>query len=156
MVMVLPLLCLFLFAVVDLGRTVYLHAELATAVRAVCRYVEEHPASAPAYASLKEVAIMASPSLDSDELELGVQIDVGECEDHVYAHRLYNVESEAFVERIAHTQTRSIDVTLTAKGRYLTPVGSLIATGSGQGNAMFSFGVHARGVEDTTVGGGVW
>lgn len=156
MVMVLPLLCLFLFAVVDLGRTVYLYAELTTAARAVCRYVEEHPASTPAYAALKEVAITASPSLDSEGLELAVQIDWGEYRNQTYAHRLYRVESGAFVERVAHTQTRLIDVTLTAQGRYLTPVGALVATGSGQGNAMFSYGAHARGVGDTTAGGGVW
>ena len=97
-VIALPLLLLFLFAVVDLGRSVFLSMALDDAAHAVCEAASGHPAGDVAESQLREAAFAAAPALDRDDLHLDVSVRYGEFEDRPYEHRFYNERTDAYDE----------------------------------------------------------
>lgn len=156
-VVALPLLLLFLFAVVDLGRSVFLHMALEDAAHAVCREASGHPAGDVAESRLREAAFAAAPALARDGLRLDVGVRFGEAEDFEYAHRFYDGASGQFVERPSRVRSRPVEVALVLEGGYLTPLGAALSSGGeGEGSGRFSFRAQVRGVADATVEGGAW
>ena len=155
-VLALPLLLVFLFAVVDLGRTVFLNMALGDAAHAACRAVCASGSGSAAVEVAREAALAASPSLAAEGLWLQVSVDVGDREEESYAHRLYDAEARSFVERPSKVAHRDVRVELELKGAHLTPVGSLLAEAAGREGAGFSYASSATGERDATVEGGVW
>ena len=137
-VIALPLLLLFLFAVVDLGRSVFLSMALDDAAHAVC-----------------EAAFAAAPALDRDDLHLDVSVRYGEFEDRPYEHRFYNERTDAYDERTSFARSRPVEVSLVLEGAYLTPLGAGLSSG-GEGSGRFAFRAQVRGAADATVEGGAW
>lgn len=156
-VVALPLLLLFLFAVVDLGRSVFLSMALDDAAHAACREASGHPAGDVAESQLREAAFAAAPALDRAGLRLGVSVRYGEMEDRAYAHRFYNDATGAYDERTSYARSRPVEVSLELAGQYLTPLGAALSGGSeGEGAGRFAFHAQVRGVADETVEGGAW
>lgn len=154
-IVALPLLLVFLFAVIDLGRVVFLGAEANTAAYAVCRRVEDRPETARSHEALQEAAVEASPSLAGEGLKLEVVAAVGEIEERTFVYRLRDGEDDSFSERPARTQTRSVEVHLAVGAGYLTPLGTLIASAQGKPEASFLCEARVQGLIDETVDGGV-
>ena len=123
-VIALPLLLLFLFAVVDLGRSVFLSMALDDAAHAVCEAASGHPAGDVAESQLREAAFAAAPALDRDDLHLDVSVRYGEFEDRPYEHRFYNERTDAYDERTSFARSRPVEVALVLEGAYLTPLGA--------------------------------
>lgn len=155
-VVALPLLLSLLCASLDIGRVVFLGAEVNSAAHAVCRRVEAHPQAAASSKELAKVALEASPSLGGEGLALSATASVGSVEQQVYGHKLRDTEWGGFRERPARVQTRPVTVSVSVKGRYLTPVGALIARATGVGDGSFTCRSAARGTVDATVEGGAW
>lgn len=156
-VVALPLLLLFLFAVVDLGRSVFLSMALDDAVHAVCREASGHPAGDAAESQLREAAFAAAPALARDDMRLEVSVRYGDVEDRAYAHRFFNDATDAYDERTSYARSRPVEVSLGLEGRYLTPLGAALSGGSeGEGAGRFVFHAQVRGVADATVEGGAW
>ena len=132
-VIALPLLLLFLFAVVDLGRSVFLSMALDDAAHAVCEAASGHPAG--------DVA--------------DVSVRYGEFEDRPYEHRFYNERTDAYDERTSFARSRPVEVSLVLEGAYLTPLGAGLSSG-GEGSGRFAFRAQVRGAADATVEGGAW
>ncbi|MFQ9179185.1 MAG: TadE family protein [Eggerthella lenta] len=118
-VIALPLLLLFLFAVVDLGRSVFLSMALDDAAHAVCEAASGHPAGDVAESQLREAAFAAAPALDRDDLHLDVSVRYGEFEDRPYEHRFYNERTDAYDERTSFARSRPVEVALVLEGAYL-------------------------------------
>lgn len=152
----LPLLLTFLLALLDIGRVVFLAAETDTAAHAVRCLVEAQAESASRPGDLDRSAREASPSLGGEGLELDIVASVGEVERREYGHKLFDGKERAFFERSAQVSTRPLEVTVSVRGYYLTPVGALIAQASGVPDASFSCKAHVRGLVDETIEGGVW
>lgn len=156
-VIALPLLLLFLFAVVDLGRSVFLSMALDDAAHAVCREASEHPAGDVEESQLRKAAFAAAPALDRDDVRLDVSVRYGEVEDRTYAHRFYDEATGTYDERASHARSRSVEVELVLEGGYLTPLGAALPGGVGSGGAgRFAFRAQVGGVADATVEGGAW
>lgn len=156
-VIALPLLLLFLFAVVDLGRSVFLSMALDDAAHAVCREASGHPTGDAAESQLRAAALAAAPALERDGLHLVVSVRYGEVEDRAYAHRFYNEATGAYDERTSYARSRPVEVSLVLEGAYLTPLGAALSSGGeGAGAGRFAFRAEIRGVADATVEGGVW
>lgn len=154
-VLALPILLAFLFAVVDVGRAVFLHMALEDAAHAACRVAADRPAEATA-AGLHKAAVAASPALSGDGLRLVVSARFGEAQTTTYVHRLPAGEPGVFEEREAHVRFRPIEVEAVLEGRYLTPLGSALAFAGGSGDSSFRFVSISTGVSDETVEGGAW
>ena len=146
-VIALPLLLLFLFAVVDLGRSVFLSMALDDAAHAVCEAASGHPAGDVAESQLREAAFAAAPALDRDDLHLDVSVR--------YEHRFYNERTDAYDERTSFARSRPVEVSLVLEGAYLTPLGAGLSSG-GEGSGRFAFRAQVRGAADATVEGGAW
>ena len=155
-VVALPLLLLFLFAVIDLGRTVFLSMALNDAAYAACRTASAHPAGDVAESQLREAASAAAPALGQDGLQLEVSVRYGEFEDCTYTHRLYNEETGVFDERTSLTKSRTVEVSMVLRGGYLTPLGTALSGAEDGGDGRFALRAQARGVADATVEGGAW
>ncbi|WP_232050936.1 TadE/TadG family type IV pilus assembly protein [Arabiibacter massiliensis] len=151
----LPILLAFLFAVVDLGRSVFLGMALEDAAHAACRAVCS-AGSGEAEQTAREAALAASPSLAAEGLRLAVAAHVGELEEEPYVHRLYDADEGAFEERPSRTARRTVRVDLELEGSYLTPAGALIAVAEGRGDGGFAYAASAAGERDETVEGGAW
>ena len=154
-VIALPLLLLFLFAVVDLGRSVFLSMALDDAAHAVCEAASGHPAGDVAESQLREAAFAAAPALDRDDLHLDVSVRYGEFEDRPYEHRFYNERTDAYDERTSFARSRPVEVSLVLEGAYLTPLGAGLSSG-GEGSGRFAFRAQVRGAADATGEGGAW
>lgn len=154
-VLALPILLAFLFAVVDVGRAVFLHMALEDAAHAACRAAADRPAEATT-AGLHEAALTASPALSGDGLRLVVSARFDEARTTTYVHRLPTGKPGEFEEREAHVRFRPIEVEAVLEGRYLTPLGSALALASGSGDSSFRFVSSSKGVSDETVEGGAW
>lgn len=152
----LPLLLTFLLAIVDIGRVVFLGAEVNTAAHAVRRAVEENPDALARPDDLYAVAMRASPSLASDEVELSVRVRVGDAKDQAYGHKLFDRDKRDFFERPARVRTRDIEADVSVRGHYLTVVGMLISGLQGASDQVFCCESQARGLIDETTEGGVW
>lgn len=152
-VMALPLLLVFLFAVVDLGRVVFLRAEADTAAHAVCRQVQEQGVGALPE-DLQAAALAAAPSLAGDSIRISIERSFGPVESRERTHRIYDQASNTFAERSAHMEVRSVEVSIRIEGRYLTPLGSLLASSEGLSDAVFSFSTQARRSVDLGEEGG--
>lgn len=155
LVATLPLVLVFLFAVLDLGRAVFVHAELENAAASVCRGIETR-AIAAGQQAIVDAACAAAPSLGSDSLGLSAEVRFGELEERSYTHRLYDRVSDGFSARASQTRARPFEVVLQAKGDYLTPVGLALSAAAGQAGGAFCFAARAVGVVDETVEGGAW
>ena len=147
-VVAMPILLTFLFAAIDLGRVVFLGAEAGTAAHAVCRRVAARPASASSSDELREAAVEAAPSLAGEGLDLSIDVDVGDVEECSFAYRLYDDEADSFLSRTIRTRTRPVEASVAVRGRYLTPLGTLLSKGAD--GAAFSCSAQARGVVDET------
>lgn len=152
----LPMLLLFLCAVIDLGRTVFLNLELSNAAAAVCRSAEESEDAVPSAAMCTEVACAASPSLGADGLFLEARTTWGEVREHPYSHWLYNSETKGFSERQARTYSRDIAATLVLRGAYLTPVGQAFSAVTGNADGTFEYQASCLGSVDLTMKEGPW
>lgn len=152
----LPLLLTLLFAVVDLGRTVFLGMALEDAAHAACRAVCSPGTNSGTVEAAERAAFAASPALAAEGLQLEASVDVGGREEEAYAHRLYDAGEESFRERPSMVARRSVRVDLKLRGSYLTPVGALLAAAEGRESAQFAFAASARGERDETVEGGAW
>lgn len=155
-VVALPLLLLFLFAVIDLGRTVFLSMALNDAAHAVCRTVSDRGGGRVAESQIRQAAFEASPALDREDLQLRVVVRYGEYEDRAYAHRFYNEATGLYDERVSHTRTRAVEVSVELEGAYLTPLGEALSSAAGEGAGRFACRARASGVADATVEGGAW
>lgn len=154
-VIVLPLLLVFLFAVVDIGRAVFLHMALADAAHAACQAAASRPEEASA-AAMRDAALEASPALSGSGLRLTVSVRFGESETTPYVHRLPAGGRGAFEEREAHVRKRPVEVEAVLEGGYLTPVGAAMASAGGSDDASFRFASRSSAVADETVNGGGW
>lgn len=155
-VIALPLLLLFLFAVIDLGRTVFLSMALNDAAHAVCRTVSEQAGQSASESQMRQAAFEASPALDRDGLRLRIAVQYGELEDRAYAHRFYDEAAGRYDERVSHTSTRAVEVSVELEGAYLTPLGDALSGAAGEGAGRFVYRAQASGVADATVEGGSW
>lgn len=152
-VVALPLLLMFLFAVVDLGRSVFLSMALNDAAHAVCREASGHPSGDVAESQLRAAAFAAAPALDHDDVRLDMSVRFGEYEDRAYAHWFYNDATEAYDERTSYVRSRPVEVALVLEGSYLTPLGAVLASGDA---GRFAFRAQTIGAADATVEGGSW
>lgn len=143
--LVLPLLLTFLFAVVDLGRTVFLNMALEDAASAACRVACASGEETPSQEALRVEALAASPALGNGELSLKVQVSRGEPVNDAQVLRIFDEEAGTFVEYPAQRAHRSVRVELALEGVYLTPVGSLIAAASGRADSTFEYRATAAG-----------
>lgn len=155
-VVALPLLLLFLFAVVDLGRTVFLSMALNDAAYAACRAVSQHPAGEGLGERAREAALVASPALGGDGLRLEASVRFDAPQDRAYTHRFYNAATGSFDERASKTTSQAVEVTLELAGSYLTPLGTVLSQASGTADGRFAFQTQVRGFSDATVKGGAW
>lgn len=155
-VLALPILLAFFCAAVDLGRAVFLGMALEDAAYAACRAVCSEGAEGATSDALRDAALLEAPALSGDGLTLEVSVQVGEVQRERYAHRLFDAETGSFLERPSQTACRPVRVALRLKGTYLTSVGALAATASGEGEAGFSYEAAAVGTIDETVEGGSW
>lgn len=155
-VIALPLLLLFLFAVVDLGRSVFLSMALNDAAHAACRVAREHPDGDVSPSQVRESAFAAAPALEAEGLRLKSSVRYGELEDRAYVHRFYDEATGTFDERASKTSSRTVEVSLELEGGYLTPLGEALARADGAEGGRFVFRARARGVADATVEGGAW
>lgn len=151
----LPIICVVVFAIVDIGRAELLSSSLNDAASAVREYVEQRPQSVPSQNELENVAFQAAPALDSSNLELEVVIAKGRVQDNVYEHKLYD-STGSYEKRESHTETRPCRIVVTLKGEYLTPVGNQIAALKGRDDGTFVLVARTKGSLDTTVEGGAW
>lgn len=149
--LVFPVLLTFLFAVVDLGRTVFLNMALEDAAYAACRAACASTEKASSEAELRAAALSASPALDGEGLGLVAQARQGDLVREEYVLRIFDEESGAFAEYPTQAAYRTVRVELALKGSYLTPVGSLIAAVSGNEDAMFTYVATAVGEVDETL-----
>lgn len=151
-VVALPLLLVFLFAVVDLGRTVFLYMALDDAAHAACRAASGLAAGEASRAELEHAALAASPGLKSDALHLDVSASYGELEEASYAHRWYDESIKGFVELPSIASRRTVEVECVLRGAYLTPLGKVLSLAEGEGSS-FVYEVCVQGVCDETIGG---
>lgn len=152
-VVALPLLLVFLFAVVDLGRTVFLHMALDDAAHAACRAACGYSVGEESRAELERSALSASPGLKGEALRLDVSANYGQPEEVPYSHRWYDENAEEFVTRPSVAVRRAVEVECVLRGAYLTPLGAVLS-GESAGGSSFVFKARAQGVCDETVGGG--
>lgn len=155
-VIALPLLLLFLFAVIDLGRTVFLSMALNDAAHAVCRAASDRGEESISEFQMRQSAFEASPALDRDDLRLRITVHYGEFEDRAYAHRFYDEDAGRYDERASHTRARAVEVSVELEGAYLTPLGDALSDAAGEGSGRFVYRAQASGVADATVEGGAW
>lgn len=151
----LPLILLFLFAIVDLGRTAFLYIAAQDSVHAACRVVASSPSGSVTDVALREAALAASPALARNELQLSVSARYGDREASTYRHRIYNGTTKLFEEIDRSTSRQEVEVQLELSGRYLTPLGPLFSAATGRGDAEFSYEVRSACVADATVEGGL-
>ncbi len=145
-----PLLLVFLFAIVDLGRVVFLQAELDTAAHAVCRYAKACGNLSPAADELTSVALAASPSLEDAGIQLSVDVSSSGEEEGAYEHRVYDRARSTFEKLTVKTTTRRIEAVLEAKGSYLTPLGPALASETAGRGTGFSCRASAVSWADST------
>lgn len=143
--LVLPLLLTFLFAVVDLGRTVFLNMALEDAASAACRMACTSDKESPSEEALRMAALTASPALGDGKLSLKAQVWRGDPKTEEQVLRIFDEEAGVFVEYPAQTARRTVRVELVLEGAYLTPVGSLIAAASGRADSTFDYRAAAAG-----------
>lgn len=153
-VVALPLLLVFLFAVVDLGRTVFLHMALDDAAHAACRAACSYSAGEGSKAKLERAALSASPGLGGEALSLDVSASYGQPEEVPYAHRWYDGNAEGFMVRPSFAVRRTVEVECVLRGTYLTPLGAALS-GEGAAGSSFVYRARAQGVCDETAGGGL-
>lgn len=153
-VIALPLLLVFLFAVIDVGRTVYLHMALADAAHVACQVVLESRAAEVSPSALREVACAASPTLAASDVRLSVEVHRGATEDLAYEHRTYNALSHAFEEHASEVKRQQVHVELKLEGRYLTPLGRALSSMGSASEAGFVYHAQSSGVVDATLEGG--
>ncbi|OUO92120.1 hypothetical protein B5F40_01970 [Gordonibacter sp. An230] len=154
--MALPILLLFLFAAVDLGRAVFLGMALEDAAYAACRTACEEGAEGATSEALRNAALRESPALSGDGLTLEASMQVGEVQRGFYDHRLFDEGEGSFVQRPSQTAHRPVRVILKLEGAYLTPVGAIMEAASGGAGSGFSYETVIEGMIDETVGGGAW
>lgn len=155
-VLALPLLVVFLFAIMDVGRTVFLHMALADAAHAACQVVVDDSEDGVTQSALREAALTAAPALAVEGLSVSVKVRYGDTQTESYGHRLYDEESAAFEKRISQIEKREVVVTVGLEGSYLTPLGNALSVAQGRSDSGFSHEAQATGVIDTTVKGGSW
>lgn len=154
-VVALPLLLVFLFAVVDLGRAVFLHMAVDDAAYAACRAAAGQAPDGVSESMLRQAAVAASPALDNDSLSLDMTVRYGDPDSIAYEHRWYDEGAGAFASRPSHARRRTIEVACTVRGAYLTPLGTALSLADGRDGTSFEYRAEARGVCDETVEGGV-
>ena len=153
--LVLPVLLTFLFAVVDLGRTVFLNMALEDAAFATCRVACASAEQTSSEAELRAAALSASPALGGEGLALTARVQQGDPVAEERVLRIFDEEQGAFAEYPAQTAHRTVRIELVLEGTYLTPVGSLIATASGREDATFAYVASVAGEADETLREGV-
>lgn len=152
-VIALPLLLVFLFAVVDVGRTVYLHMALADAAHAACQTACASRASEVSPSALREAACTAAPALAASNLRLSIEVRRDKAENLAYEHRVYNMTTGAFEAHPSQVERQTFYVELSLEGSYLTPLGSALSSAGGPGGGMFLFQVQSSGVADMALEG---
>lgn len=150
----LPVLLLFLFAIIDLGRTALLYTAAQDGVHAACRVAAEKAADGVSEAALKEAMLEASPALAGDGLRLSVSVRFGDPEERSYAHHVYDGDAGSFEEVKRCVRWRDVEVGLVLEGRYLTPLGPLLAAASGHGGDGFAYKLRSGCAADATAIGG--
>ncbi len=151
----LPLLLLFLFAVVDLGRTAFLYAGAQDGAHAACQAAAQAQDGVVSGEVLCAAAVRACPALSSPDLRIAAAPRYGDLETATYAHRVYNSDTGRFEEVPAHVSRKKVEVVLTVRGGYLTPLGNLMAAAAGSGDGTFSFEARSARAVDATVEGGL-
>ena len=150
----LPILLVFLFAVIDLGRTALLFTAAQDGVHAACRIAAtEASAGGVSEATLKESMLEASPALAGDGLRLSVSVRFGDPDERVCVHHVYNGDEGRFEEVEGSVRWKNVEVDLVLEGRYLTPLGPLLAAASGGAGDGFVYEVRSRCAADVTAEG---
>lgn len=137
-VMVLPILIALACAIVDLGRLVFVGAELDSATQAACKWASGQ-LSVDGMKSISNQEISqavrdASPSLTSAGLRCSATLRCSDAADVVYTRRSYHAESGVFEEQADLASRVEVSVSSTLEGSYLTPLGLVL---SSQGNGIF-------------------
>ena len=154
-VVALPLLLVFLFAVIDLGRLAFLSAEINTAAHAVCRLVEERPQLAQQAKALRQAAREASPSLSTEDIDLLVFAQVGDQTEQAYEYRIHDSSSRGFARIPSQVKVRPLKVIIEIRTSYITEIGAALSLAQGMSDGEFFCQASAQGVIDETLKGGV-
>lgn len=156
LVVTLPLLLVFLFAVLDIGRTIFLNMALQEAAYAACRVVADEQDPTVSEKALIYAAKQASPGLNDAGLVLNLELKRGNREVVPFVQHRYQSPTQSFEEYPAQASWVNVEVVLTLEGRYLTPLGILLAGQRGDSKAGFVFEARAQAVVDKTLEGGLW
>lgn len=155
-VIALPLLLTFLCAVLDLGRTVFLHIAIDDAAHAACRVAASVPVGSASEQAVRAASLAASPALASNDLRLTATVDYGEAESVSYPHHVYDGAAGGFEELPAEARRRRVNVSVRLEGSYLTPFGTLLSAAAGRDDSGFSYRAESTGYVDATVEEGLW
>lgn len=153
-VVVLPLLLVFLFAVIDLGRIVFFHAELNTATHAVCQRLKADEGGISSLDELKREAFQASPALSAEGVNTSITYVVGPVEESTFAQKIYDRDKKAFDLRQGSVQKRTLSVEMTLRAHYLTPLGSALEAVSGTQGSGFEVFTRTQTKVDIGLKGG--
>lgn len=147
-VMTLPLLLLFLCALIDFGRVVFVQMAVDDAAQAACRRACEGTSAGDSASSAQGAAERAvSEALGGDGAAISVQtqVGVGVVEHVEYARRCYDPQAQSFAEVPSGVDSRKVEVSVKAQVAGLTPVGAGAARLAGQ-DGGFRVEAEAAGV----------
>lgn len=148
-VMALPLIALFLCALIDLGRVVFIQMAIDDAAQAACRLACEGVSAGDGAASAQsaaERAVSAALQTDPAAISTQVQANVGAVERVEYSRRRYSVQDRRFVEAASGVESRKVEVAVTARITSLTPIGHACARATGVDDGRFCVEAQAAGV----------
>ncbi len=147
-VMTLPLLLLFLCALIDFGRVVFMQMAVDDAAQAACRQACEGTSAGDSAAlaqATAERAVSEALRGDGASVSAQTQASVGAPERVEYARRRYDPQARSFIEIPSGVDSRTVKVAVRAQVVCLTPVGLAAARAAGE-DGGFRVEAEAAGV----------
>ncbi len=147
-VMALPLLVVFLCALIDFGRVVFVQMAIDDAAQAACRQACENTSAGKSASAAQAAAErVVSEALRGEAAATSVQVRarVGDAERVEYVRRRYSPQAREFAEVSAGVDSRKVEVSVKADVASLTPIGSAAARAVGT-DGRFRVESQAAGV----------
>ncbi len=133
-VMTLPLIVLFLCALIDFGRVVFMQMAIDEAAQAACRRASEQISTGDGASSARAAAersVSESFRLAGTGVSVQVQASVGTLERVGYSRQRYSAQEHGFAEVPSSVDSRKVEVAVKAQVACLTPLGSAAAGAAG-------------------------
>ncbi len=134
-----PVLLVFMCAVVDIGRIIVLHAALDDAAHAIAQKVAVSPVLESNDTKILKTAFDAAPALAAQELQLDVKIYYEDAALDLYVGQTYDASLDSFVEYESPLLRQQAQVELKLTGSYLTVLGSVFSNIDSGNEAEFLF-----------------